>query len=157
MKLNFLIQNSNDEGFLITVARQRTGVQVWPDYTKDGAQFGPLADCPYLNDMDQNNQMFLGDDFEFMHYDEPYGNKQMINCKFRLYTWNQYLGRGTDEFMKNRIEKNLGFVSGKILKGGTTSRLFHATSYRDQAGEDWVVDCVSIFDLHAGYKRTVAM
>jgi hypothetical protein len=59
--------------------------------------------------------------------------------------------------MKHRIEAGLGYVSGIVEKGGSTSRLFHATAFRDMAGEKHIVDCVSVEDLERGFKRTVAM
>jgi hypothetical protein len=95
--------------------------------------------------------------FVFEHYDEPYGNKFLINCRYQKYVWSDYNGNGFDEFMRHRIESGLGYVTGTIFKGGTTSRLFHATHFRDMAGKQWTVDCVSRGDLERGYKRTVAM
>lgn len=109
------------------------------------------------SDLNRDGSHKLKPGFKFLHYDEPYGNKYLIDCEYHLYDWSDYSGKGTDEYMRHRIEAGLGYVIGTVEKGGTTSRLFQYSHFKDLTGEKWTVPCVSRDDLERGFKRTVAM
>jgi hypothetical protein len=106
--------------------------------------------------------MYNGDGFDFIHYNEPYGTVYLTNCYFEKYGFGD-VPKGDDgrvdqnHYMFHRWKAGQGRIVGVVKKGGVTSRLFHATHFRDHAGELWSIDRITENDLKRGYHRSIAM
>ena len=95
----------------------------------------------------------------FKHHNQPYGTIEFTVESVEPVVAETWMLNGEEMpphySTVNRAKAGWVKLSGIVVKGGVTNRLFHHTSFTDYTGQDYSLE-VSPDELERGYKTSVA-